>query len=77
MNRRARAGRRRSGGLSLDVFSDDESKDIHLATLEVLEHTGVFADDPEALDVFEAGGAAVDRKSGVVRIPAHIVDAAP
>ena len=76
MNRRAHAGRMRSGGLSLNVFSDDEFKDIHLATLEVLEQTGVFTDDPESLDVFEAGGAAVDRESGMVRIPPHVVEAA-
>lgn len=76
MNRRAHAGRLRSGGFSLNVFTDDEFHDVHLATLEVLERTGVFTDDPEALDVFETGGAAVDRESGVVRIPAHIVEAA-
>ncbi len=76
MIRRAHAGRSRSGGFSLNVFTDDEFDDIHLATLEVLERTGVFTDDPKALDVFETGGAAVDRESGVVRIPAHIVEAA-
>ena len=71
MNRRAHAGRTRSGGLSLNVFTDDEFKDVHLATLEVLEQTGVFTDDPEALGVFEAGGATVDRESGIVKIPAR------
>jgi trimethylamine--corrinoid protein Co-methyltransferase len=35
------AGRSRSGGFSLDVFTQDEIDDIHLATLEVLERTGV------------------------------------
>ena len=76
LNRRAHAGRTRSGGLSLNVFTDDEFADIHLATLEVLEQTGVFTDDPESLDIFEAGGASVDRETGIVRIPAHIVEAA-
>jgi trimethylamine--corrinoid protein Co-methyltransferase len=76
MKRRVHAGRARSGGFSLDVFSEDEFKDVHLATLEVLEHTGVFTDDPEALDIFEGGGAAVDREKGIVRIPPHVVEAA-
>lgn len=76
MNRRAHAGRTRSGGFSLNVFTDDEVRDIHLATLEVLEQTGVFTDDEESLDIFAAGGASVDRETGIVRIPPHIVEAA-
>lgn len=76
MNRRAHAGRTRSGGFSLNVFTDDEVRDIHLATLEVLEHTGVFTDDDESLDIFAAAGASVDRETGIVRIPPHIVEAA-
>jgi trimethylamine---corrinoid protein Co-methyltransferase len=76
MKRRDHAGRVRSGGFSLNVFSEDELKDIHLATLEVLEQTGVFTDDPEAMDIFDGGGASVDRKTGVVKIPPHVVEAA-
>ena len=76
MKRQAHAGRTRSGGFSLNVFTDDEFADIHLGTLEVLEQTGVFTDDAESLDIFEVGGAAVDRDTGIVRIPSHIVEAA-
>lgn len=76
MKRRAHAGRTRSGGFSLNVFTPDEFKDVHLATLEVLEHTGVFTDDPEALDTFGAAGASIDASTGVVRIPPHVVEAA-
>lgn len=76
MKRRAHAGRALSGGFSLNVFTEDELKDIHLATLEVMEKTGVFTDDPDALDIFAAGGAAVDRVTGMVRIPPHVVEAA-
>ena len=76
MKRRAHAGRTRSGGFSLNVFTPDEFKDVHLATLEVLEHTGVFTDDPEAQDIFGAAGASIDGSTGVVKIPPHIVEAA-
>jgi len=68
------AGRPRSGGLSLNVFNDAELDDIHLATLEVLERTGVFVEADEALDIFADGGCAVDRERHVVRIPPHIVE---
>jgi trimethylamine--corrinoid protein Co-methyltransferase len=74
MKRNAHAGHRGSGGLSLNVFTDDELSDIHLSTLEVLQRTGVWVEDDEALDVFAAGGAEVDRAAKIVRIPAHVVE---
>jgi trimethylamine--corrinoid protein Co-methyltransferase len=42
MKRNLHAGKIHSGGFSLNVFSDDELYEIHLATLEVLEKTGLF-----------------------------------
>jgi trimethylamine--corrinoid protein Co-methyltransferase len=68
------AGRRRSGGIGLDVFTDDEVQDIHLATLEVLERTGVWVEIDEALDILSDGGCVVDRDTRIVRIPPHIVE---
>jgi trimethylamine---corrinoid protein Co-methyltransferase len=70
------AGRRASGGLSLNVFTQDEIEDIHLATLEVLERTGVFVEDDEALDIFSDGHCIVDREKHNVRIPGSIVEEA-
>ena len=75
MKRSPHAGRARSGGLSLNVFTPDEIDDIHLATLEVLERTGVFVEDDEPLDIFADGGCRVDRENRVVRIPPHVVAA--
>jgi trimethylamine--corrinoid protein Co-methyltransferase len=72
--RNPRAGSRKSGGFRLEVFTDDELREIHLATLEVLGETGVFVEDAEAQDIFEQAGAEVDRDRQVVRIPAHLVD---
>ena len=73
MKRSPHAGRARSGGLSLNVFTPDEIDDIHLATLEVLERTGVFVEDDEPLDIFADGGCRVDRETRVVCIPPHVV----
>ena len=73
MKRSHHAGRTRSGGLSLNVFTPDEIDDIHLATLEVLERTGVFVEDDEPLDIFADGGCRVDRETRTVRIPPHVV----
>jgi len=76
VKRNLHAGRRKSGGFSLNVFTPDELDDIHLATLEVLEHTGVFVEDDEPLDIFSDGGCNVDRENHVVRIAPHIVEEA-
>jgi trimethylamine--corrinoid protein Co-methyltransferase len=73
VKRSPHAGRARSGGLSLNVFTPDEIDDIHLATLEVLERTGVFVEDDEPLDIYADGGCRVDRETRVVRIPPHVV----
>lgn len=76
MKRATEAGRRRGGGLSLSVFTPGEIEDIHLSTLDVLEHTGVWIELDEALDVFSDGGCQVDRETHVVRIPPPVVEAA-
>ncbi len=74
MRRNLHAGKRQSGGFSLNVFSDDELYEIHLATLEVLEKTGVFVEDPEALAVFDGGGAHIDSAKKVVKFPPYLVE---
>lgn len=74
MRRNPRAGSRKSGGFRLDVFTDDELREIHLATLEVLSETGVFVEDDEALDVFAEGGAECDRETRIARLPAAMVE---
>jgi trimethylamine--corrinoid protein Co-methyltransferase len=69
-------GKPRGRGLSLDVFTDAELDDIHSATLEVLERTGVFVEEDEPLDIFSDGGCRVDRESRVVRFPPGRVEEA-
>ncbi len=76
MKRNPQTGRRHSGGLSLNVFTETECDDIHLASLEVLERTGVFVEDDEAIDIFRDGGCGVDADTRVVRIPGHVVEEA-
>ena len=74
MKRNLHAGGARSRGLSVNVFTEAELDDIHLATLEVLERTGVFVEDDEAVDIFTDGGCRVDRETHVVRMPPHVVE---
>jgi trimethylamine--corrinoid protein Co-methyltransferase len=74
MKRNSRAGLGSLSGFSLNVLSDDELYELHLATLEVLQHTGVKVESLEALDIFDGGGANVDRKNHIVKIPPHVVE---
>jgi trimethylamine---corrinoid protein Co-methyltransferase len=76
MKRNLHAGRQRRDGVQFRVLTDDDVADIHLGTLEVLERTGVFVEDEEAREVFAGAGAEVDAATGVVRIPAHVVEQA-
>ena len=67
-------GKGRSQGLGLSSFTADELYDIHLATLEVLEKTGLFIETDEALDLFDGYGAEVDRVKKIVKIPPYMVE---
>ena len=67
-----KAGSLAGGGLSLNVFTQDEMDAIHRATLEVLEHTGVLIGSPEARALLTQAGASVVDED-IVRFPQWMV----
>ena len=74
--RKPRAGLLGSGGLKVDMFNQQELAEIHRATLEVLEHTGIFVQKEEARQLFAKHGAVVNEKEKSVRIPPFMVNEA-
>jgi len=58
---------------ALALFTKKQLEDVHNATLEVLQRTGVIFKHPEALKVFEEAGAYVDHKRQKVFIPNYLV----
>ena len=74
MRRNLHAGKQQSGGLSLNIFTRDELDEIHFATLEVLEHTGLLMDNDEALEMFHGAGAKVDKQKRIVKMPPYLVE---
>ncbi len=56
----------------LSVLSEDQGEQLHLATLEVLERTGVQLTHPRALELLHGAGARVDGDR--VRIPSWMVE---
>ncbi len=61
-------------GGTFEYLSQEELHQIHLASCEILERTGVEVLDPEALELLREGGAYVDGTR--VRIPTHMIEKA-
>jgi trimethylamine--corrinoid protein Co-methyltransferase len=74
LKRNLHAGKKLAGGLGFNVFTEDELYEIHLATLEVLENTGLLFDDEEALEVLHGGGAVIDKKNRIAKFPPYMVE---
>ena len=60
----------------LEVLSPAAIARIHEATLEVIERVGVRFPSQQALDIWEAHGAKVDRATSIVKVPAQVIEAA-
>lgn len=54
------------------VLSQDQRELLHLSSLEVLRRTGVDVKEPQALEIFKAGGCYVEGER--VRIPEFLVE---
>ncbi len=67
------AGGQVTTGWGLKTFTDDALEKIHVATLDVLQTTGVQFGSDEALDILQKGGCWVNKKTQVVRFPQHLV----
>ena len=74
MGRNIKAGYIQHSGFGLSAFSDDELFAIHCATLDVLKNCGIKIYSSEAQDIYDGGGAVVDRNNNIVKIPPHIVE---
>lgn len=72
--RNLQAGSSRFNGIGLKMLTDDDLNTLHFATVDVLRNTGIKAESREALALFAEGGADVDFQSGLVRIPAYVVE---
>ena len=62
--------------VKLDLLSPDDVRQIHEATLDVIENCGVKFHSQNALDILEANGATVDRETTVAKIPGAVVEQA-
>ena len=58
----------------LGLLKINDYKDIHLATLKILEKTGVFVEDQQARELYGSYGASIDEKKSIVKLPSSMVE---
>jgi len=58
----------------LNLLTVNDYQDIHLATLQVLERTGVFVADQQARELYGSCGARIDEKNSIVKLPSALVE---
>jgi trimethylamine--corrinoid protein Co-methyltransferase len=63
-------------GGTLRVISEDDVQRIHKSALLLLEDPGIRSESDLFLDIFEQGGAKVDRSSRIIRVSPDMVEAA-
>ncbi|MEJ2364159.1 MAG: trimethylamine methyltransferase family protein [Deltaproteobacteria bacterium] len=63
-------------GFGLKIFSEDQVRAVHYATLEVLQDVGIRVESEEALEIFHDSGASIEKAKGygIVRFPPHLVE---
>jgi len=61
-------------GGKFKVLSSDQIYEIHAATLEVLEKTGILVKEPRALKLLDENGADVDYKTKRAQIPSYMLN---
>lgn len=69
-------GRVKMSGLRLELFSEDDIREIDYATKDVLSTYGVQVSDQEALEIFRDNGCDVDFETKMVRIPTKLINQA-
>jgi trimethylamine--corrinoid protein Co-methyltransferase len=63
-------------GGTLDVLLRRDVQRIHEAALALLKDPGILSESDMFLDIFQQGGAEVDRDARVIRVPSDMVEAA-
>jgi trimethylamine:corrinoid methyltransferase-like protein len=63
-------------GGSWDILSSGDLEHIHRASLSLLEDPGILSESDLILDLFQRGGALVDRETRIIRVPPEMVDEA-
>lgn len=61
-------------GGQLRLLSREDIREIHLATLDILEGLGVKFDDSNVLELLKSKGAIIKEKERIARLPGYLVE---
>lgn len=76
MKRNIESGYKNMAGVSLNLFTEDNLRQMHLATMELLYEVGIHVLSKEAREVMKKAGCEVNHETEIVRIPEHVVNEA-
>lgn len=62
--------------IKAEIFSEDELRQMHAATLKVLADPGILVNSQEARDIYRNAGCIVDDGTKVVKIPEEVLNRA-
>jgi trimethylamine--corrinoid protein Co-methyltransferase len=74
MRKKNSSGTKSKSELKLEILDKNDYEKIHLATLEVLNKTGIFVDNKEALERLESSGCRIDKENQIVFYPEKLVE---
>ena len=72
MKRNLESGYNSMTGVSLNLFTEDNMRQMHLATMELLSEMGVKVLSKEARDVLGESGCDVNHDTEIVKIPEYV-----
>lgn len=61
-------------GIKLQILSHEDVQKIHIASLEILERTGVRFPSQKALNILQENGAHIDWENSIARFPPDMIE---
>lgn len=65
---------KRTSALGLNMFTEDELWEVHLATLDVMKNVGLKVESTEAREIYDGLGCEVNEETHIVKFPAWVVE---
>ena len=65
---------KRTSALGLNMFTEEELWEVHLATLDVMKNVGLKVESKEAREIYDGLGCDVNEETHIVKFPAWVVE---
>ena len=58
----------------MQMLTDEEIRQVHMASLDVLEQIGISTNSRRIIEVFRRNGADIHPSDGLIKIPSNLVE---